>query len=64
MDIRCQCPKCSHVTVVTVSATAYHRWQHEGVLIQRAFPELDSYQREALITGICTSCWTRIFAEP
>lgn len=32
-----------------------------GMLIQRAFPNLSAEDREFLISGICPTCWSKLF---
>lgn len=41
-----------------------HRDWREGNLIQTAFPQLTSDQREMLMSGMCQEAWDAIFAEP
>ena len=68
MTIIVQCPEClkTRNEELPYSYTDYQlkirRWK-EGGLIQDVFPELDSSQREALITGICDDCWDTMFLE-
>jgi hypothetical protein len=38
----------------------YLDWQN-GVLAQVAFPYLSANEREALISGICPTCWEKMF---
>jgi hypothetical protein len=45
--------------LVTVTATAFDRWQ-SGTLIQDAFPHLTDGQREFLISGMCPGCWDEL----
>jgi len=40
----------------------YKDWQ-EGKLIQHALPYLTPEQRELLITGLCTTCFTILFTD-
>lgn len=53
------CPSCGEATTFKVNRVGYARWQ-EGELIKNALPELSAYQREALITGICSGCFNEI----
>ena len=41
---------------------AYNAWRN-GELIQRAFPNLTTNERELLMTGTHSSCWDKMFAE-
>jgi len=54
------CPFCSHVNYITVNEQDYYRWE-DGELIQNAFPYLSAEERELLKTGICPSCWDKMF---
>ena len=60
MEIYTACPFCgtNHLTIVPVED--YERWQ-AGELIQNAFPYLSANEREILKTGICPSCWDKMF---
>jgi hypothetical protein len=40
---------------------AWYNWQHKGVLLQNAFPQLDANQREFILTGITAEEWDKIF---
>jgi len=62
MNVACNCPICGEATDVTVSAVGYANWI-DGELIQNALPTLTSSEREALITGICDTCWDLSFGE-
>lgn len=52
-----QCPFCSLEQHFTVGLSALHNWLHGGAMIQNAFPNLTPSGREALMTGICDTCW-------
>lgn len=56
------CPKCKNRQDIRVNKEGYHKWQ-DGMLIQKALPELSSNESEALITGICSTCWDELFSE-
>lgn len=43
-----------------VERTSLEEWQ-EGKLIQDALPNLTPEQREAMISGMCPTCWNRTF---
>ena len=55
-----RCPECGVGWKLEVPASGYDRWI-QGVMVQKAFPELDAATRELLITGICSSCWDKCF---
>lgn len=58
------CPFCGIPgQVVTIqSMDDYNRWVG-GTVIQTAMPYLNSSEREALMTGICDTCWEETFSE-
>lgn len=64
MKIKTTCPICKKVNYVSVNEIGFMRWQEEGVLIQNALPELDANEREMLMTGICPTCWDKMFSCP
>ena len=55
-----RCPICGGGTGVHVNEMDYLDWQ-DGVLAQVAFPYLSANEREALISGICPTCWENMF---
>lgn len=56
--LRSTCPSCGHHRdLEPVDFSSLHDWVMGGRLIQSAFPELDASTREALMTGICDTCW-------
>jgi hypothetical protein len=57
------CPFCNETHTVEVSATGFQRWAVDGEYIQNALPELNSDNRELLMTGTCAECWDNIFME-
>jgi hypothetical protein len=61
-DVACRCPECGDLNFVRVNRNDYYNWKR-GAMIQSAFPYLTSDQRELLMTGICNSCWDRMFGE-
>lgn len=57
------CPECGITYYLTVPKEGYAKWK-SGTLIQNALPELSSYDRESLITGLCFNCQDKFFIEP
>lgn len=45
-----------------VSLEGYNNW-YNGVVIQKALPELSDDERELMITNICRQCWDGMFEE-
>lgn len=55
------CPSCGGLTRITVPREPYLQWMNHESLIQDAMPMLSAPEREALLTGVCPPCWTKIF---
>ncbi len=62
MVITRQCPMCGELSSVLCATDAWESYQHGG-LAQVAFPEMDIFTRETLISGMCFECQTRFFIE-
>ena len=56
------CPICGEYHEVEVSESDFVAWQC-GEHAQNAFPYLTANEREILISGICSKCWTDMFGE-
>lgn len=54
------CPFCGRGNEIEVNEMDYLDWQ-DGELVQIAFPYLSADEREALISGICPTCWDNMF---
>ena len=54
------CPFCGHFHEVEVNDMDYLDWK-DGELIQNAFPYLSASERELLVSGICPTCWDKMF---
>ena len=59
MEIACW--KCDVVTDVPVLDSELKEWQ-DGELIQIAMPDLNTDDRELLISKTCPKCWNELFA--
>ena len=55
-----QCPFCDRGNEIEVNEMDYLDWD-DGMKAQDAFPYLSTNEREMLITGICPTCWDRMF---
>ena len=55
------CPCCRKESAVTVQTRDFNAWR-KGALAQNAFPYLSANDRERLISGICPTCWDKMFA--
>ena len=58
-----KCKNYGKMWSISVSKEHYIDFKQKGKLIQDAFPELSSDERELLLSGICSECWDKIFAE-
>lgn len=56
------CPFCGHANFIEVNDVDYWAWQN-GALAQDAFPYFSADERELLISGICPTCWDRVFGS-
>ena len=54
------CPLCGRASEVAVNEDDYWDWD-DGKLAQNAFPYLSDEERELVISGICSSCWSKMF---
>jgi DNA-directed RNA polymerase subunit RPC12/RpoP len=55
-----RCTECRQVHVLVIAKAAVMKWA-QGELIQRAMPALEVAAREILVSGLCSSCFDRIF---
>ena len=64
VTIERECNTCHTITVLAVTAEGFAAWdQGKGAYVQTAFPELDSGQRELLVSGMCGTCFDAMFAD-
>ena len=61
--IETRCPFCGKTAIVEVPMDGFIAWQG-GATIQQALPELDANDRERLVSGICPTCWDKMFSAP
>lgn len=57
--IRVECPICGGETTLEVTEPELEKFLN-GVRIQTAMPQRENSYREAIQTGICIDCWTKI----
>ena len=57
------CFHCGETNTITADKTAYMRWYTGEFLIQEAFPNLSTDERELIMTGTHPECWNRMFAQ-
>lgn len=63
VQLKAVCPMCGKEEVFTVSREQYEEYQAGHKHVQDIFPELPAAKREMLITGMCESCWDKLFKE-
>lgn len=63
MLVRKQCPFCSKQTELDIDEIGLQAYR-SGAKITAAFPNLDSFDREVLLTGICYDCQEKVFNTP
>lgn len=63
VDVEKVCPWCGKVVVISCDVNAHAAWL-AGELVQRAFPDMDKFDREALVSGMCHDCSSKVFNEP
>jgi hypothetical protein len=62
IDLKTTCHRCKTDHVLKgIDEDALKLYSHAGVLIQQAFPNLSSEDRERIMTGTCPACWDEIF---
>ena len=59
MLIEVKCVRCGRVYDVPVDKKEYEKWRN-GELIQNAMPNLDTTNRELLISSLCGRCFDEI----
>ena len=55
-----KCPQCGKENEIYVNEHDYENYKN-GDLVQNAFPYLSLAEREMLISGVCPTCWKKIF---
>ena len=56
------CNKCKNQVEMAVNVDDYTSWEN-GELIQNAMPYLTADEREVLISGVCGTCFDKMFGE-
>lgn len=60
------CPECKKKRGFKIPASDWEDGMtslRKGSTMQTAFPLLDPDNRELLISGVCSPCWTRLFRD-
>ena len=58
-----KCPRCGKEHSITANKKALRQGITDtwlGALVQNAFPSFSADEREMLITGICSKCWSNM----
>ena len=61
IEVTRRCPWCGILHTVQVPTEGYNEWRRGEKTIQRALPDTSPRDRELLISGICDSCWDKMF---
>ena len=57
------CPFCTNLTKVPMTVELLLRHWENNESIQGLFPQLSADQREALISGVCATCWDNLYKD-
>ncbi len=60
------CPECKKKKGFDILSSQWNDGMatlRQGHTMQTAFPDLSPDDRELLISGVCSSCWTRLFRD-
>ena len=61
LTVKRNCPLCGVDQYINVNADDYNAWIDDEGYIQDLMPYLSPDEREALISGICPTCWDKQF---
>jgi hypothetical protein len=62
IELKITCIMCQKVHFINVSPEALNNYKN-GMHVQTAFPELEPWKREMLLSRICNTCWDELFPE-
>ena len=62
-SVSIRCPLCGTVQELEIPEEGLARYL-SGAYLQDAFPDLSPGEREALITGLCDTCWEEMTQGP
>lgn len=63
VEVKIFCSCCNNSKTFNITRIQYEDWQNNRRLVQDIFPDMDKDMREMFITGICPSCWNKMFSE-
>ena len=58
------CPICGKTTDIKVDARGFNAYVVKHKPVQVAFPKLNDFEREAIISGYCFNCQSSVFHRP
>lgn len=64
MLVDIKCPVCKNTTQLDLDQDLYVKYKLGNKPVQQIFPNLNSFEREALISGYCFDCSSKIFNAP
>lgn len=59
--IEVTCISCGSKHIIIVPTEGYKLWRSGQMHIQDALPGLSADEREMLLSGICPTCWDKLF---
>ncbi len=63
MKYAVRCVHCNKNHDIWIDPADLTAWSSEGELIQDALDYLTQDERELLLSGLCGSCWDKLFPE-
>jgi hypothetical protein len=54
------CPVCGDVAILQLDVEGAKKY-NQGAYIQDAFPNMSAADRERFISGVCGTCWSKMF---
>jgi len=56
------CTKCREITKFSLDREGFMKWKG-GICIQEALPDVSPDIRELMISGVCGTCFDKLFSE-
>jgi len=60
--IACRCPLCGKISQILCEESAWDAYE-AGALAQEAFADMNVFERETIISGMCEDCQMTFFEE-
>lgn len=61
--VACVCPICGKEQDIRVNEEDYLNFKNHVLLAYEAFPYLSADEREAVISGVCPTCWDEMWED-